>query len=159
MNDNFTNRLLDASLKGYSRVSPSEDFASRVLAKGVARRPAWRWLWIPAVAAAALACGVLIMRPAPVARTPLVAFHPKASPIVRTVQPPPLAVKHIVVKNEPAKPPFHTLTGVELASMTLPRELFAKQEEKPITEIVIPELTVAPLEIPTIPEAEGEKQP
>ena len=42
--------------------------------------------------------------------------------------------------------------------MTLPPELFARQEEKPITDIDIPALTVAPLEIPTIPEPEGVKQ-
>jgi len=76
----------------------------------------------------------------------------------------PAAVPPKIKSGRPAglphfQPPFHTLTGVELASMTLPPELFAKQEEKPITDIVIPELTVAPLEIPTLPETEGVKQP
>jgi hypothetical protein len=155
MNDNFNDRLLDASLKEYSRVSPPDDFASRVLAKPGARRPAWRWLWIPAVAAAALACGVLMMHPAPkIAPAPAVAFHPSTTAVERTVHPYVVA-RHVAMKKEP--PPFHTLTAVEMASLTLPAELLAKQEEKPITDIVIPELTVAPLEIPTLPEAEGEK--
>ena len=155
MNDNFNDRLLDASLQEYSRVSPPEEFASRVLAKAAAPRPArlaWLgWLAIP-TAAAALACSVVMIRPAPSAPPAVVAFH--ACPVVRHV-----AVRRITARPPSSPAPFHTLTGVELASMSLPAELFAKQEEKPITEIVIPELTVAPLEIPTIPEIEGVKQP
>ncbi len=156
MNDNFTDRLLDASLKEYSRVSPPEDFAARVLAKRAARRLPLIWLWIPA-AAAALACGILMMRPVPLAPAPL---RLTAPPLVGQVSLPAVVRRSSKSGGQGCLPhceaPFHTLTGVELASMTLPAELFAKQEE--ISEIVIPELTVAPLEIPTIPEPEGVKQ-
>jgi hypothetical protein len=147
MNDNFTDRLLDASLQQYSRVTPTDEFASRVLAQPVAPRRTWlAWLTIPATAAA-LAGGILMMHPVPMPAPPLVATFHACVP-----------VRHVAVKRDAIHPPpFHTLTAFEMARMTLPAELFATHEEKPITEIVIPELTVAPLEIPTLPEAEGEK--
>jgi hypothetical protein len=151
MNDNFNDRLLAASLKEYSRVAPPDDFAPRVLSQRAAPRPMWlAWLAVPA-AAAALACGVVIMHPVPpapplVGRASLPAAFPQKNKSTRQGR-----------RRPHFQPPFHTLTAVEMASMTLPAELFAKHEEQPITEIVIPELTVAPLEIPTLPEAEGEK--
>jgi hypothetical protein len=111
------------------------------------------WLTVPATAAAALACGILMMRPMPMPAAPPVVSTFHACVPVRRV-----AVNRNAIRPQ-APPPFHTLTAVEMASMILPKELFAQQEEKPITDIVIPELTVAPLEIPTIPEAEGVKQP
>jgi hypothetical protein len=159
MNDNFTDRLLDASLREYSRVSPPDGFAAGVLSKDVARRPARGWLWVPA--AAALACGILggilIARPMAPAPPAVAVFHPSAIPVVRSVEPSRLVAKgkQVAVRVDA---PFHTLTGVELASMTLPPELFAQREEKPIADVVISPLTIAPLEIPTIPDPEGVKQ-
>ena len=59
----------------------------------------------------------------------------------------------VPVQHVPLDPALAALPqfGQQRGSMTLPPELFAKQEEKPITDIDIPALTVTPLEIPTIP--------
>jgi hypothetical protein len=151
--DNFNARLLDASLKEYSRVTPPADLASRLLAtKNVAPRAWFGWLWIPA--AAALACGIVMMRPVPPAPAPLGVHR---APVVQLARPV-LATAVKKPSRTQRKPPFHVLTGAELASMTLPPELFATREEKPIDDIVITPLTVTPLEIPTIPDPEGVKQ-
>jgi len=157
MNDNFNDRLLDASLQEYSRVAPREDFAAQVLAQRVAPRPNWfAWLAVPA-AAAALACSVLMMRPVPAAPAPL---RLVAQPPVGQAFLPAALPRKIKGGRQECLPHcgFHTLTAVELASLTLPPEILAKPEEKLVTDIVISPLTVTPLEIPNIPDPEGVKQ-
>ena len=67
MNDDFNDRLLEESLKQYSRVSPPEGFEVRlpVASPGLSR---W-WLLVPA--AAALATMLLLLpRPAPAPPSP-----------------------------------------------------------------------------------------
>jgi hypothetical protein len=155
MNDNFTDRLLNASLQEYSNVAPPEDFASRVLAKkAVAPRTWLGWLWIPA--AAALACGLLTMRPVPAAPPQLRARVGQAS-LPAAFPGPKKSGRRGCLPH--CAPPFRVLTGIELAGMALRPQLFAPEYAKPLAELAIPELTVVPLEIATIPETEGEKQP
>ena len=156
MKDDFTSRLLDAGLKECSRVSPPEDFAARVLANRTAIRPApLAWLgWLAIPAAAALACAVVIV---------MHTNAPVSAPACYRAEMPAAHAERVVAVKRPSrvpfKPPFHTLTAVELASMNLPPELFATREEKPVADIAIPELTVTPLEIPSIPNPEGAPQP
>jgi hypothetical protein len=177
MNDsNFTDRLLDASLQEYSRVAPPADFASRVLSREAERRLidrrvstgwrtptlAWpRWLWIPAAAAVAMVCGLVMMRPSLPAPPAMVVFREiPAVAKIRVFAAGAVPRKYQAASIVAAEPPFHTLTGMELASLTLSADLLPKQEEKPVADIVIDPLIIAPLSIPeAIPTSEGEKQP
>lgn len=141
MNDhtNFTDRLLDAGLKEYSRVQPPEGF--------MVRRPEPRryWLWIPTLAAAALA-GAIVMMPMPTLPSspqPVAAVR-EVPPVDRTVAPPPQSQREAPV---PKGSHYRTLTAIELARMDLPMGLFGSNEEKPpLEDIVIPDVTVKPLE-------------
>ncbi len=153
MKDDFTGRLLEESLKQYSRVSPPEGFEARLKARLEAadRRPeAYRWRWLLVPAATAVALAVLWLRPAP-------APGPPAPAIVRANLPPAPAVaarrvvtRHAVPRHAvlPAsRPRFRILTAQELARMDLPAELFAPREEKPLRDLEIPEITIPPLQM------------
>jgi hypothetical protein len=127
MND-FTDRLLDAGLKEYSRVMPPANFT--------VRRPrpsfSWGWLLVPAAAAVAL---VMTVRPAPLPSAP--------GRLVTVMEVPALSKHQEVVVAVSHRPPaqYRALTAVEIARLEMLPELFAPREEKPLTD-----LEVKPLE-------------
>ena len=136
MNDlnNFTDRLLDASLKDYSRVSVPEGFRAR---PAEPRRRTW--LWIPAIAAAALAGGIVMM--------PMPAL-PSAPPAVSAKFEVPAPQKRHTGRSGdlPHLPHPRALTAAELARVTLPAEFLTPYQEKPLTDLSVPEPIVKPLE-------------
>ena len=135
MNDDFNDRLLEESLKQYSRVSPPENFEVRLPAEkpGLSR---W-WLLVPA--AAALATTLLLLpRPSP-QRTPLQATLPHAVPVTRP------ATTVGARRAVPLRPRFRVLTARELAQLNLSADLFAPPEERPLKDLEVPELEIKPL--------------
>ncbi|GEM_PF-5373148 len=135
MNHDFTDRLLDAGLKQYSRVAPPEDFAVRMPAARPARYAWFGWLAVPA---AATLLATLAMPPLPQAPVVFAIAHhaPAVSPVSRAPRPKPL----------PYKPPFHTLTPQELAAMDLSAAAQPSADAAPIVDLEIKPLVITPLE-------------
>ena len=140
MKDDFTDRLLEESLKQYSRVSPPEGFEERLKARLEAGlpRPEARWWWL-APAAVVLAAAVFFVRQ-------------RAQHAVPLPQPPPPPVvgaqRAVPLPRHPApRPRFRILTAQELAHLQLPAELLAPREEKPLTDLEVPEINIPPLRI------------
>jgi hypothetical protein len=111
MNPNERERLVDAVLDralGPQRVEPRAGLEQRILAnlpKEVERRRWWRWMWVPAVAAAAVLAvviGMSIYKPAePVVSNPgtggtIAAVPTTPHETTRRVQPPRVVAKHVV---------------------------------------------------------------
>jgi hypothetical protein len=127
MNDftdrSFIDKVLDAGLKEYSRVTPPANF--------VVRRPrpraTWGWLLVPAAATVAM---VMMMRPAPLPSTP--------QRLVVAMEVPALQ-KSNVVEAVGHRPHVHyrTLTAVEIARLDILPELFAVSEAKPMVDLEI----------------------
>ncbi len=144
MKDDFTDRLLEESLKHYSRVSAPEGFEERLEARreaGDRRLEVLRWFWL-APAAAALAALVLLVRPAAPPPAPALVGAWRAMP-----PPPALPVRARPRHTVPLRPHFRVLTAQELARLQLPAELLAPREEKPLTDLEVPEINIPPLRI------------
>jgi hypothetical protein len=139
--DDFTERLLDAGLREYSRVSPPERFALRT----VPARPAWKWAL--AAALPALAVALLLLRPEPPTAPPAYrvalppAALPNADPRTWNLEPGTSRPR----RPQPAPRRFRELSGAELARMDLPVEFLAKFAVKPLTDLEVPDLNVKPL--------------
>jgi hypothetical protein len=152
MND-FNDKLLDASLKEYSRVSPPDGFVVRQPARQ-RERMHWIKLFAPVAAAAVVITLVSIHTDRPVQRPrPVHPIHTvidvQAAPLPQTLDLRPLR-KLPKAAPGPETPwqgsRFRILTNAEIARMDLPAELFAPRVESPITELQVPELSVKPLE-------------
>lgn len=143
MKDDFTARLLDESLKQYSRVSPPEGFEARLktrLEAGGRRLMAPRW-WLVMSAAGSLALVLFLVRPAPLPPPPEVRLVSTRLPIFWSKRP---------ILTAPATQPLtrkgpRFLSAQELAHLELPAELFARPEEKPLRDLEVPELVIPPL--------------
>jgi hypothetical protein len=124
----FVDKVLDAGLKEYSRVTPPANFA--------VRRPrakfAWGWLLVPAAAAVAM---VVMMRPAPLPSAP--------ARVVAVMEVPALPKPKPVLASYHPHARYHTLTAVEIARLEIPAELLAPRQETPITDLVIKPLESA----------------
>lgn len=144
MKEDFTDRLLDASLKAYSSVEVPDGFAGRLQARDQrleARGRRWWWMLIPAAAALAIA---LMMRPTPEPPQPVVAV--RIQPPTPISQPPAQAQAQVRrVAAHRAKPKWRTLTAVELASADFPLEILRPMEERPIKDLEVPALEIKPL--------------
>ena len=137
MNDDFNDRLLEESLKQYSRVSPPEDFEVRLPAEkpGISR---W-WLLLPA--AAALATTLLLLpRPAPAPQSPQTKPQTTAG-IPQVIR---VRIPHSAIRI-PQSRRFRVLTARELAQLDLSADLFAPPEERPLKDLEVPELEIKQL--------------
>jgi len=126
MND-FTDRLLDAGLKEYSRVTPPAGFAVR----RPRPRANWGWLLVPAAAAVAMAMIAVTMPPAPLPSAPV--------RFVTVMEVPVLPKREPGVKKNRPEGLFHyrTLTAAEIARLDVLPELFAVSEAKPMVDLEI----------------------
>lgn len=135
MNDDFNDRLLEESLKQYSRVSPPEDFEVRLPAE----RPGLSRWWLLVPAAAVLATTLLLLpRPAPQRPALQAAYLP---PVPLTGPTRTVGARRAV----PLRPRFRMLTGRELAHLSITADLFAQPEEKPMKDLEVPDLEIKPL--------------
>ncbi len=141
MSEQFHDRLLDESLKQYSRVEPPAGFEERLAAR--AERPrVWKlWWFLAPAAAAALGVAMFVKAPDAVPPVPMHVVH--VSP--RPAEPAP-PIQKVRIATQAARSRYHTLTGAELARLSDFPELFAKREEKPVADLEIPDLVVTPLE-------------
>ena len=140
MNDDFNDRLLEESLKQYSRVSPPEGFEVRLPAEkaGISR---W-WLLLPAAAALATAL-LLLPRPAPAPQSPQTKPQTTAG-IPQVIR---VRIPHSGRRGDriPQSRRFRVLTARELAQLDLSADLFAPPEERPLKDLEVPELEIKPL--------------
>lgn len=146
MNREFFDKLLDEGLKNYSRVDAPDDLAERVRARAAQpapRRRPW-WVLAPAPIAAAAVLAFVLLRPQP-------SEVPPPPPLTAEIASPalaPAAPKVVIRANrsktrvQPRGP--RPLSPEELASVRLPAGLFPSVA--PPDELVIPEITVSPLE-------------
>ena len=130
---NFTDRLLDASLKEYTRVTPQNLRLRRPISR------AWWWLLAP-VAVAVVAVLLPHQTPAPPPRLVAHITAPEVS----------YASKYVTIapvpRHEKLGTHFRTLSAAELAHINLPADLFVTPEEKPMTDLQMSDLSVKPLE-------------
>ena len=116
--DRMLNRLIDSALAG-QHVEPREGLEQRILANLRAQpalRPWWRWMWVPAVVAAALLliAGLRVIRTSEPRSKPVIVE--KAPPAVTTPQAP------VMVAGRPAPHPAPRRVVATAATPSLPRQ-------------------------------------
>jgi hypothetical protein len=139
MKEDFNDRLIEESLKQYSRVLPPENFEARLAARAARPRisPMW-WALIPA--AATLGAVLMLRFPEPLPPEPGRVAIILPAPQVQTA--PRARVRKRAVAPHPR---WHVLTGAELAKLSAFPGLFEKPAEKELKDLEVPELEVKPL--------------
>ncbi len=182
--NHFVDRLLDASLAGYSAVEPRPGLEQRVLTRLVEEPApaAWRWLPVGALAAVALVVAVLLMNRRET-KPPETVFTPSAvtpaAPLPATPPSPPVvAIQRPALPRTPREMPVSgavradqfprptSLTEEERRLMSYldsaPREVLVAAartgagRNQPLAGLLVRDVEVPMLELKPLPEQSGE---